>query len=120
MSRVSVFRTPHRENCLPAAEARLLIRINQGFADAWWDHYEELVAIRQEGRLSAAEHRELIRLTDQLEVREAKRLQALVRLAKLHRSHEGPRLAWEKGRVAKPSVSQECAVHRSGEGVVTR
>lgn len=34
------------------------------------------------GRLGTAEHRELIRLTDQLEAREAKRLQALVRLAK--------------------------------------
>jgi len=85
MSRISVFRTADKENRLPAAEARLLLKINQGFADAWWDHYDELVAKRQDGRLSAAEHRELIRLTDQLEAQEAKRLQALVRLAKLRK-----------------------------------
>jgi hypothetical protein len=73
------------DKCLPAAEARLLIRINQGFPDSWWDHYDQLVVKRQEGRLSAPEHRELIRLTDELEAREAKRLQVLVMLAKLRK-----------------------------------
>jgi hypothetical protein len=85
MSRVSAFGTESTENRLPAAEAQLLTKINQGFPDAWWDHYDELVGKRQAGRLSSSEHRELIRLTDQLEVREAKRLQALVRLAKLRK-----------------------------------
>ena len=83
MSRISVGCSHLGAACLPAAEARLLGQINQGFAEGWWDRYHELVGTRQEGQLSAAEHRELIRLTDQLERREAKRLQVLVRLAKL-------------------------------------
>jgi hypothetical protein len=67
---------------LPAAEARLLKQINKGFAGSWWDHYHLLIASRQDGTLSPAEHAELIRLTDRLERREAKRMQALVKLAK--------------------------------------
>ena len=85
MSRISVVRDHRRESRLPAAEARLLSQINHGFADAWWDHYHELIRNRQESRLSTAQHRELIRLTDQLERREAKRLQALAKLAKLRK-----------------------------------
>jgi hypothetical protein len=85
MSRSTVVRGARRETRLPAGEARLLTQINKGFADAWWAHYHELVAKRQRCLLSAAEHRELIRLTDQLENREAKRLKALVKLAKLRK-----------------------------------
>jgi hypothetical protein len=75
----------NRGTCLPSRDAALLKQINQGFSDAWWEHYHELIRRRQESLLSAAEHRELIRLTDQVERREAKRLQALVKLAKLRR-----------------------------------
>jgi hypothetical protein len=85
MSRVSAVRGDRADVCLPAAEARLLRQINRGFADAWWDHYHGLVALRQEGRLNPTQHRELIGLTDQLESREAKRLQVLVKLAKLRK-----------------------------------
>jgi IS4 transposase len=68
---------------LPTRDARLLMQINQGFSETWWEHYHELIRRRQESLLSAADLRELIRLTDQIEKREAKRLQALVKLAKL-------------------------------------
>ncbi len=69
--------------CLSSSEARLLKQINQGFSEAWWKHYHELVEKRQDSRLSAAELHELIQLTDQVEKREAKRLSALAKLAKL-------------------------------------
>jgi hypothetical protein len=85
MSRISVVRRQHTETCLPPAEARLLTQINRGFTDAWWRRYHDLLEKRQESRLSAAEHRRLLGLTDQLERREAKRLYALVRLAKLRK-----------------------------------
>lgn len=85
MCRISVVPGKRGQSLLPAAEARLLTRINQGFREAWWEHYQQLVGKRQEGRLSGAEHRELIRLTEQLEGREAQRLQALVKLAKLRK-----------------------------------
>ncbi|MBI1831437.1 MAG: hypothetical protein HYR84_08310 [Planctomycetes bacterium] len=63
----------------------MLKQINQGFSDDWWEHYHELIRRREESLLSAAEHRELIHLTDQIERKEAKRLQALVKLAKLRK-----------------------------------
>jgi hypothetical protein len=85
MSRISVIHGKRARACLPATQARLLAQINQGFTDDWWDHYRGLVAKRQGCRLTAAEHRELLRISDQLEKREAKRLQALVKLAKLRK-----------------------------------
>jgi hypothetical protein len=75
----------NRGACLPSPDASLLKQINQGFSDAWWEHYHELIRRRQESLLSAAEHRELIRLTDEVERREAKRLRALVKLAELRK-----------------------------------
>jgi hypothetical protein len=85
MSRITFVRGKRRETRLPAAEARLLTQINRGLTQDCWDHYHELVHNRQACRLSSAEHRELIRLTDQLEKREVKRLQSLVKLAKLRK-----------------------------------
>ncbi len=84
MSGNSVVRSS-REACLPAPEARLLRQINQGFSDAWWERYHELIQRRQEAILTAEEHRELIGLIDDVEKREAKRVQALVKLAKLRK-----------------------------------
>jgi len=74
-----------RGTSLPEPDANLLKQINRGFPESWWNHYHELIRKRQESLLSAEEHLELIRLTDQVERREAKRLQALVKLAKLRR-----------------------------------
>ena len=74
-----------RSTRLPAAQARLLQQINQGFAEAWWEHYHELIHRRQESLLSDDEHRELIQLTDKVEKQEGKRLQALVKLARLRK-----------------------------------
>ena len=85
MSRIKVTAGQRREERVPAVESRLLLQINKGFTKAWWDHFHELVTKRQEGTLSTEEHQELILLTDQLERREAKRLQALVKLAGLRK-----------------------------------
>jgi hypothetical protein len=85
MSRLSVARRTPRQTLLPPLETPLLKEINRGFSEPWWDHYHELVGKRQEGVLTPEEHRELIRLTDQVERREAKRLQALLKLAKIRK-----------------------------------
>jgi hypothetical protein len=84
MSQIRVMRQG-REGCLPTAEARLLRQINQGFGDSWWQRYHDLIEKRQMSVLTAAEHRELIAMTDEVERKEAKRLQALVKLAKLRK-----------------------------------
>ncbi len=75
----------NRQGCLPTAEARLLLQINRGFADSWWERYHELIDKRQRAVLKSTELRELIKLTDELERCEAKRLRALVKLAKLRK-----------------------------------
>jgi hypothetical protein len=85
MSRVAMPRSGRSDVCLPAAEARLLITINKGMSEAWWTHYHRLVEKRQASKLSRAEHKELIQLTDELEQEEAIRLKALVKLAKLRK-----------------------------------
>jgi hypothetical protein len=74
-----------REGCLPTAEARLLRQINQGFDEKWWQRYHELIEKRQMSILQTAEHRELIGMTDEIEQKEVKRLQAVVKLAKLRK-----------------------------------
>jgi hypothetical protein len=73
------------ERRLPVSQARLLERINRGFSDSWWQRYDRLVGKRERDVLTPAEHRELIRLTDVMERREAKRLQALIKLARLRK-----------------------------------
>ena len=74
-----------RETCLSAPEARLLRQINQGFSDAWWERYHELIRKRQEAILTTEEYRELIGLADDAEQRDVKRVRALVKLAKLRK-----------------------------------
>jgi hypothetical protein len=79
--RIAALRARDRTPCLPAEEARLLKKINRGFADSWWKHYRNLLEKRQDESLSTEQRRELIRLTDVIEKRETERLAALVELA---------------------------------------
>lgn len=76
---------PTRTRILSSPEARLLGQINRGFSDAWWEHYQVLIRKRDEGILSKTELDELIHLTDNVERKEAKRLNALVKLANLRK-----------------------------------
>ena len=61
----------------------MLSQINQGFSDAWWEHFQALIRKRGDGVLTPTELEELIPLTNRLERQEAKRLKALVKLANL-------------------------------------
>ena len=107
MSSINAVRNQRRESCLPPAQARLLKQINHGFPEPWWEHYHELIEKRQDGNLGTAEHRELIRLTDQLEKREATRLQALVKLAKLRKQSLSDLMA-DLGLPEKTDGSSAC------------
>lgn len=78
-------RSRRRSADLSAKEAALLTKINRGFSNSWWDNYHQLVAKRQQEALTNEEQRTLLRLTDQLEKREAQRLQVLADLAALRR-----------------------------------
>lgn len=81
--RLREMRSSRRGVGLPAEEAALLAKVNRGFSDAWWARYHLLLNRRNQETLTTEQHRELLRLTDQFEQREAKRLQALVQLADL-------------------------------------
>jgi hypothetical protein len=68
---------------VPAAEADLLLRINAGLPDDVRQRSDELTAKRRDGTLTPDEHEELLRLTDDVERRQADRVAALTDLARL-------------------------------------
>lgn len=67
-------------------ESELLARINKGLPPESQSQYDELVAKRQAGTLSSDEHRELLRLSDEIERLNAERLDHLSQLARLRRT----------------------------------
>ena len=68
---------------LPRAEAELLDRVDLGVSPETWDRYYALIGKRDDGTLTAEQHRELIGLSDDIEAANARRVGALVELAKL-------------------------------------
>lgn len=83
VAQVIALRAQQRGASLPAAEADLLTRINQGLPTEIQRRYDELLTKRRAERLSPEEHAELLRLTDQVEEGEAERVQHLAQLAQL-------------------------------------
>jgi hypothetical protein len=71
---------------LPQAEAELLLKINQGVPQALQQRYDELIAKRRRNILTEAEYGELLRLTEQVEELEARRLGYLAELARLRKT----------------------------------
>ena len=68
---------------LSATESQLLLRINHSLSGIEWTRYHHLVAKRQSETLSADEQQELIALSDQIEIANANRIDALIELARL-------------------------------------
>lgn len=68
---------------LTAAEARLLVHINQSLARIAWPRYHTLVAKRQAETLTPEEQQELIALSDQIEAANVQRIEDLAELARL-------------------------------------
>ena len=68
---------------LSQTEAELLRGINQGVPADLQRRYGELIARRRAGQLEPEEHRELLRLTEQVEGIEARRAEQLAALARL-------------------------------------
>jgi hypothetical protein len=81
--RVLALRARRQVRSLPAVEATLLQRINQGLTCEQQDRYVALIGRRDARALTAQEQEELLRLTDQVEQAEADRAAALVELAQL-------------------------------------
>lgn len=68
---------------LSQPETGLLLQINQGLPAGVQQRFDELVAKRRAERITPDELRELIQITDEIEQRDAKRLTALVELARV-------------------------------------
>ncbi len=71
---------------LPRAEAELLLKINRGVSSEVQKQYDELIAKRQTETLTPDEHSELLRLTDEIEKLEARRMEWLAELARLRKT----------------------------------
>jgi hypothetical protein len=67
---------------LSALEKKLLRTINEGLPQKLRQPYEELIARRDAKTLSPEQHKELLRLTEEVEDVQAKRVAAMVQLAR--------------------------------------
>ncbi len=81
--RVLTLRAQRQSPCLNETESKLLHQINQGLPEQIHGRYNELIRKRQDQTLTPEEHHELLRLTEQAEMLEASRAQALVQLAQV-------------------------------------
>lgn len=71
---------------VPESEAELLRQLNLGLTAQQWRRLYQLRDIMENEALSAEDQAELIGLTDRLESANAKRIEALIKLAALRRT----------------------------------
>ena len=64
-------------------ESQLLTDINTGFPPEFWNRYKILRALLDEHTLTGADRDEFLKMVDQVEQKQATRLEALAELAKL-------------------------------------
>lgn len=83
VSQVIALHASRRASCLSADETAMFKRISHTLPEATKGRLQTLIAKREAEDLSAAEYKELIMLTDQLEALQADRLAALADLAQL-------------------------------------
>jgi hypothetical protein len=100
VTQLQILRLQHDEARLTHDEAELLLKINEGLSSDVQQRLDELIAKRQTQSLTAAEHQELIQLTEQSEKIDADRLQHLLALAALR-------------KVSLDEVMQQLGIHPS-------
>jgi hypothetical protein len=83
---VMALRAQRRAPSLPQAEAELLLKINQGVPSEIQRRYDELIGKRRAESLTSDEYEDLLRLTDQIEKLEARRMEYLAELARRRRT----------------------------------
>jgi len=82
VERVVALRAGQRAPRLSPKESELLVKINQSLPADLQRLYDELIAKRRESALSEAEYDELLRLTEQVEAFDVKRVEYLAELAR--------------------------------------
>jgi len=83
---VLVIRAQRQAPRLSTKETDLMLHINQELPADLRQRSEQLIVKRREQTLTADEHAELLRLTEEVELCEARRLAALTELAQLRRT----------------------------------
>jgi len=83
IEQVLLLRAQHERGTLSDAESELLLKINQPVPADMQRRYDELLARRDERTLTPEEHQELLPLTDQVEMLEAKIVGHRIERAKL-------------------------------------
>lgn len=82
VSQVINLRAQRLVHRLSQAEAKFIVKINQGLPAEVRKRYDELIDKRRDESLNSEEYSELLRLTDQIENLEAQRMQYLSELAR--------------------------------------
>ncbi len=85
VANVIALQAQRRAPSLPKAEAELLLKINQGIPADLRKRYNELIAKRRATTLSPDEYEELLRMTDEVEKLQARRVKNLAELASLRK-----------------------------------
>jgi len=83
IAHVLTVRPPHAEQRLSQVESELLLKINQGIPPDRQHRYDELITKRQALTLTSNEQEELLKLSDQIELNDAKRVEYLLELAQI-------------------------------------
>jgi hypothetical protein len=85
VKKVISFQAHRKAKGLPVTEADLLQHINKPLPTALLNRYRELIALRDEERLTDEEYTDLLRLGDEMERFNSERLKWLAELAQLRR-----------------------------------
>ncbi|MEO1404447.1 MAG: hypothetical protein AAFV72_24785 [Cyanobacteria bacterium J06635_1] len=83
LTKVSLILAQRKESGLPASEADLLQKINQGLPPETQQRHDELYAKLHSQIITPEEHQELLKLIDVIEQADAERLQHLIALSQL-------------------------------------
>ena len=75
----------HEEHRLSSRESDLLLKINQGVPPAIQQRYDELIEKRDARTLTPEEYQELLKMTDHVELLDAKRMEHIMELADLRK-----------------------------------
>ena len=86
MFQMLALRARRQAPSLPQDEARLLLKINQGLSPEVQTRYDELIARRRAESLTTDEYDQLLRLTDQIENLEVRRMEYMAELARLRQT----------------------------------
>ena len=81
ISKVLTLQAKRHTNALTKEESELVKQISLGISSETWQHYEKLKDKRRASNLSSEEHTELVGISNQIEIANAKRFSALVQLS---------------------------------------